>query len=83
MTQSVAGLLLDAATLMVIGMSVVFLFLAALIGAVNLIAWLAKQFPESAITSTQQGNTAASSNVPSAALVAVITAAIQQHRANK
>jgi oxaloacetate decarboxylase gamma subunit len=84
MPHDVVSLLMDAANLMMIGMFVVFLFLAALIGSVNLIAWLNKRYPESTVNSGQQlvNSTNSNSALPSG-LVAAITAAIHQHRSNK
>lgn len=84
MPHDVVSLLMDAANLMMIGMFVVFLFLAALIGAVNVIAWLNKRFPESAVNSGQQlANSTNSNNALPSGLVAAITAAIHQHRRHK
>jgi oxaloacetate decarboxylase gamma subunit len=84
MPRDVVSLLMDAANLMMIGMFVVFLFLAALIGAVNLIAWLNKRYPESTVNSGQQAaNSAQSKSGLPSGLVAAITAAIHQHRSHK
>jgi oxaloacetate decarboxylase gamma subunit len=84
MPHDVVSLLMDAANLMMIGMFVVFLFLAALIGAVNVIAWLNQRFPESVVSSGQQpANPTKSNNALPSGLVAAITAAIHQHRSNK
>lgn len=84
MHSDVVSLLMDAANLMVIGMCVVFLFLAALIGAVNLIAWVNKRFPEAQINSVPpRVNKTQSNNGLSPGIVAAISAAIHQHRNNK
>lgn len=62
--------------LMVAGMGIVFLFLAMLVGAINLMSLLVMRFfPESPIVS----NPPALSG-PDKRIVAAITAAVHQHR---
>jgi oxaloacetate decarboxylase gamma subunit len=78
-------MLIEAATLMLVGMSIVFIFLSLLIGAVNFIAWICGKFPENRdkMVSKQVSRDAAGSistqNI-SPSTVAAISAAIHQHR---
>lgn len=71
--------LLDAATLLLVGMSVVFVFLTLLIGAVNTIAWVNRLLPEETpaqsafVPANKAGQVAPQT-------VAAIAAAIHQHR---
>ncbi|MDP5030185.1 MAG: OadG family transporter subunit [Paraglaciecola sp.] len=84
MPSDVTSLLFDAANLMVIGMFVVFLFLATLIGAVNLIAWVNSKFPEVEVPVSRHQPSQSKSNIAiSSGVVAAISAAIHQHRNNK
>lgn len=81
MHANVTSLLIEASYLMAVGMFVVFLFLSLLIGAMTLMAWLNKKFPESIIkplVMPQQG--AQSQSEMSTGLIAAITAAVHQHR---
>jgi len=81
MHANVTSLLLEASYLMAVGMFVVFLFLSCLIGAMTLLAWLNKKFPESntkQLVTPQQGGH--SSQEMSTGLIAAITAAVYQHR---
>ena len=83
MQESVSELLLEAGTLLLVGMSVVFVFLTLLIVAINLIAYLCAKFPEekpqvparrpAARTTTAEGEL-------SPATVAAIGAAIHKYR---
>lgn len=84
MQPDVMSLLLEAGMLLLVGMSVVFLFLTLLIGAVNIIAWGSAKFPEEVPKSV---NKARSSSSPatnqsgvSAPVVAAISAAVEQYR---
>ncbi|WP_158967838.1 OadG family protein [Paraglaciecola sp. L3A3] len=85
MPADVAHALVEAANLLLVGMGVVFLFLAMLIGAVNLIAWLNRLFPEESTNnaansqSFSQASSTNSQNV-SPKVVAAITTAIRQYR---
>ncbi|MDU0355652.1 OadG family transporter subunit [Paraglaciecola aquimarina] len=85
MQPDVAHALAEAANLLFVGMAVVFLFLTMLIGAVNLIAWLNRLFPEETINpgtgpqSFSQSPATNSQNV-SPKVVAAITTAIREHR---
>lgn len=85
MQANISDLLAESATLLLVGMSVVFIFLTMLIGAIQLIARLNTLFPSKEI---QPSNTfSARSNIKSAApddvspdTIAAITAAIHQFR---
>ena len=90
MTNDISALLLDSAILLVVGMSVVFVFLTILIFAIHAIEWFANKLPsEESVTnksvtpSFQSAPTAApaGSNVDPK-VVAAITAAVHQHRSN-
>lgn len=87
MHNDVTSLLLEAATLLLVGMSVVFVFLSTLIGAVTGIAWLCAKYPANEAAASAA---LAMSNRPSPApqspqhiplpVIAAITAAIAQYR---
>ena len=85
MQIELADMLFEAATLMLVGMSMVFIFLSLMIGAVNLVAWLCAKSPESQNssmnkqTSRNSTNSSSSQNI-SPSTTAAITAAIHQHR---
>ncbi|MGJ8678726.1 OadG family protein [Paraglaciecola sp.] len=86
MQADVASALAEAANLLMVGMGVVFLFLTMLIGAVNLIAWVNRFFPEEV---NSQGHTHSvapkatqNSQQVSPKVVAAITAAVRQYRRN-
>jgi oxaloacetate decarboxylase (Na+ extruding) subunit gamma len=84
MHNNVISLLIDAANLMIIGMFVVFLFLTALIGAVNFIAWINKMFPDAEMKlELLTVNSTNSNSVISPRVIAAISSAIYQHRAKK
>lgn len=77
-------LLEDGLGLMVLGMGFVFLFLVVLIVATNAMSSLLnKYFPEVKAVNLPSGATTAASPVVDEQLTAVITAAINQHRAQK
>ena len=80
---NIGSLLVDAATLMVTGMSVVFLFLTILVYLVRFMSKLVPQeVPEKLVAAkTTKANQSTSSTV-SPQVVAAISAAIQQHRAS-
>nr|WP_232283232.1 OadG family transporter subunit [Paraglaciecola sp. T6c] len=84
MQPDVMSLLLEAGMLLLVGMSVVFLFLTLLIGAVNLIAWVCAKFPEEELSVLNQtrnrATPAANQSGVSAPVVAAITAAVDQYR---
>ncbi|MCF2950184.1 OadG family protein [Paraglaciecola aquimarina] len=86
MQADVASALLEAANLLLVGMGVVFLFLTMLIGAVNLIAWANRLFPEdqSSHSSSQSFTPKVSQNSQqvSPKIVAAITTAVRQYRRN-
>ncbi|MCV2883163.1 OadG family transporter subunit [Aestuariibacter sp. AA17] len=87
MDSSVHQLLVEAGTLLLVGMSFVFVFLTILIAAVHGITLFCKRFPEpatphpsSAVPVVSQQNDAGQ---PSPQVVAAITAAIHQYRQTK
>lgn len=82
MQPSITDLLVESATLMVVGMSFVYLFLALLIGAIKLIALINEQFPEELATNkSNKGNPIVKSSVSNdGAVLAAITAAVHQYR---
>jgi oxaloacetate decarboxylase gamma subunit len=85
MQADLVALLTESASLMLVGMSVVFIFLTVLIAAVKLVALLCARFPgnEAAPQYARQGaarGTSVSSSALSPAKVAAITAAVHQFR---
>lgn len=85
MQPDIASALTEAANLLLVGMVVVFLFLSMLIGAITLIAWLNKQFPDPSMmakTRPKPSSNLAKANNQAVApnIVAAISAAIHQHR---
>jgi len=84
-TSTITTQLAEAATLMLVGMLVVFVFLTMLIVAVNGLTWLCKRVQKNKNNNqpkTESSNTTmASAGVPQAHLAA-ITAAIAIHQKN-
>ena len=82
MQPEVANALAEAANLLLVGMIVVFLFLSMLIGAITLISWVNSLFPEESENSTlnRQSSVTPQFSGVSPKTVAVISAAISQHR---
>ncbi|WP_299072630.1 OadG family protein [uncultured Paraglaciecola sp.] len=85
MQSHVADALVEAANLLLVGMVVVFLFLSMLIGAITLIAWINKLFPDETRNSAERHavtpqSTLSSSENLSPKTLAVISTAIFQHR---
>ncbi len=85
MQPDVANALSEAAHLLLVGMVVVFLFLSMLIGAITLIAWAEKLFPDESLNTVTNQLKPINSNLPnkhdvSPKIVAVISAAVIQHR---
>ena len=90
MQSSISDLLIEAATLMVVGMTVVFVFLAILIGAIHFIAFINRKLPAEAIvthkitrnsaSAVKAGNT---TNSEAGAVKAAITAAVHQYRKSR
>ena len=85
--DDVISLLLESATLLAVGMSVVFVFLTMLIGSVSAIAAFCRRFPgpvESVSGQSAHARPTMSSNTESNGdVIAAITAAIHQHRNRK
>lgn len=90
MTNDISTLLLDAAILLVVGMSVVFVFLTILIFAIHAIEWISNKLPSGqpdartfsvnqVVTPSQLAPVTSTENV-SPQVVAAITAAVHQHR---
>ncbi|WP_260681674.1 OadG family protein [Aliiglaciecola sp. M165] len=85
MQAPISELLTEAATLMVVGMIVVFVFLTLLIGAVNLIAFINSKFPEevtpsvSGVNRAKQTASGGSESTP----IAAISAAIHKYRSKR
>ena len=90
MTNDISTLLLDAAILLIVGMSVVFVFLTILIFAIHAIEWISNQLPSEqpttatfstnqAVSASQSTSVNATENV-SPQVMAAITAAVHQHR---
>ena len=90
MTNNISTILLDAAILLVVGMSVVFVFLTILIFAIHAIEWISNKLPsEQSATPVYSANQAVSASQSTAVtptdgvspqVVAAITAAVHQHR---
>lgn len=85
MQANISDLLVEAATLLLVGMSVVFLFLSLLIGAIQFISALNSRFPskEVELSSSNMARTNIKPHVPDGvpqSTVAAITAAIHQFR---
>ena len=83
-TESVSSLLLEAGSLMLIGMVFVFSFLALLIGGIHLIAKFCEVFPGEAAPQYAAPRRKAVQAGVDGNVVAAITAAVHTHRqANK
>ena len=82
MQPEVANALAEAANLLLVGMIVVFLFLSMLIGAITLISWVNALFPEEPenISSNRKSTATPQTGGVSPKTVAIISAAINQHR---
>lgn len=82
--MNITSLLMEAGTLMVVGMVVVFAFLTMLIGAVHLLSKFAQAFPDKTPPPTRQpiSNTK-HSNQTSPQVIAAISAAVKQYKARQ
>jgi oxaloacetate decarboxylase gamma subunit len=80
--MNISSVLLEAGTLMLVGMVVVFLFLTMLIGAINLLTKFAEAFPDKETTSAPAKITpqATNSNQTSPQVIAAISAAVKQYK---
>lgn len=78
-------LLMEGVELMFVGVGAVFLFLILLVGCTNLMSWLVSRFfPEQApIAAAPVRKAPASEPVVDPEMLAVITAAIRQHRSRR
>ena len=84
MEVSISALLTEAATLMVVGMTVVFVFLTLLIGAVTFIAFINRKFPEQIpVPHSMQPHRPAPTQPESSSLIAAISAAVHEYRTNR
>ena len=82
MTDEITLLLTESVNLLVVGMSVVFVFLTVLIGVVKLMSSLVQKFPEPVEPELvrQKSSTVESTKDISPDVVAAISAAIHQYR---
>ena len=85
MQPEVAKALVEAANLLLVGMVMVFLFLAMLIGAITLIAWVNKVFPDEPLNTIDDqlkpiNNTSPNDQGLSPKIVAAISAAVFQYK---
>jgi oxaloacetate decarboxylase gamma subunit len=79
--DNIGSLLVDAATLMITGMTVVFLFLTILVYLVRLMSKLVpEEVPEPIVTPNQNNKVQTPSSVVSPKVVAAISAAVHQYR---
>lgn len=85
MTNEISTILWDSAMLLMVGMSVVFVFLTMLIGAIHLIEWICNKFPgeESPQSTSPLPAANAASEGVSPQVVAAISSAIHQYRHKK
>ncbi|MCW8092864.1 OadG family protein [Alteromonas sp. ASW11-130] len=83
-SEAISTLLFEASTLLVIGMTFVFLFLTLLIAAINLIAAFCRKFPghfhTDPKTTLPQAPLPNTDDQPDAKTMAVIGAAVHQYR---
>lgn len=79
--MNISSVLLEAGTLMLVGMVVVFLFLTMLIGAIKLLTKFAEAYPDKVTPAParvpQQHN---NSNQTSPQVIAAISAAVKQYK---
>ncbi len=81
METPVSELLIEAATLMVVGMAFVFVFLTILIGAVALIGKVNQLLPTETLATPPKRNTSKQTQrQPDQAIQAAISAAVHQYR---
>lgn len=87
MQTTVPELLMEAANLLLVGMSVVFIFLTLLIGAVQLIAYINSRLPEETVAVPAPKPPVQRQTVNSGAVgdstIAAISAAIHQYRQSR
>lgn len=80
--MNISSLLLEAGTLMLVGMVVVFVFLTMLIGAIHLLTKFAQAFPDKVAAAPKPiAPQTTNSNQPSPQVVAAISAAVKQYKA--
>ena len=80
--MNISSALLEAGTLMLVGMVVVFLFLTMLIGAITLLTKFAQAYPDKVDTRAPAKITpqATNSNQTSPQIIAAISAAVKQYK---
>lgn len=85
MNNDISTILTDSAVLLLVGMSVVFVFLTILIGAIHLIEWICNKFPDTELAqgASAVSATATQNNEVSPQVVAAISSAIHQYRNKK
>lgn len=87
MQENVPELLMEAANLLLVGMSVVFIFLTLLIGAVQLIAYINSILPEEVVEAPSSKppvrRQTANSDAVGGSTIAAISAAIHQYRQSR
>jgi len=80
--MNISSLLLEAGTLMLVGMVVVFVFLTMLIGAIHLLTKFAQAFPDKVTQAPAPiAPQTTNSNQTSPQVVAAISAAVKQYKA--
>lgn len=82
MKTGISDALIEAAMLLAVGMSVVFLFLSLLIIVINLIAKWAEKYPDSNLSQQADKKISQRPATVSPAVVSAITAAISQYKKN-
>ncbi|MCC2616651.1 OadG family protein [Aestuariibacter halophilus] len=80
MQQDIGQLLIEAATLLVAGMTFVFLFLTLLIGAIHVIAWINQRLGAEPTIEHAVAAPAANPTEPSQGVISAISAAVHQYR---
>ena len=87
MQAEVSDLLIEAGNLLLVGMSVVFVFLTLLIGAVQLIAYINAKFPEAPAAEIKAARPSQSKPIQQGAVgdqtIAAISAAIHQYKKSR
>jgi oxaloacetate decarboxylase gamma subunit len=80
--MNISSLLLEAGTLMLVGMVVVFVFLTMLIGAIHLLTKFAEAYPDKVTPAPKPVTTPTThANQTSPQVIAAISAAVKQYKA--
>lgn len=80
MQNQITALLMDAALLLLVGMTVVFTFLSIMIVVIHLIRLLDNKLPKPELSLGRASTQPTSQSNVSPAIVAAISAAVHQHR---